>query len=199
LQLQTAYPAACKIYQPDESDNMTAAVPNHEKPPTALSAARMVETLRLARILHVIVVPDTYQETFIAAVAAARDIQMISACTEDEAVAINAGLYVTGHRPILSIQNNGLYACLNTIRGIALDGEVPTIMLIGQYGHKAEQRPQDSPLRMVRMLEPTLDTWDVPFVRLWSDDDLAKVPNAYEEAVNRRGPTALIVPIPTQA
>jgi sulfopyruvate decarboxylase subunit alpha len=167
--------------------------------PTALSAIKMVGALREARVSHVVTIPDTYQETFLTAVSQADDIKLIYACTEDEAIGINAGLYATGRRPFMSIQNNGLYACLNTLRGIALDGEVPTVMLIGQYGHKAELAPEDSPLRMVRMLEPTLGMWGVPTVRLWQDDDLAKVPQAYEEALERRGPTALIVPIPTTA
>jgi len=117
-------------------------------PPTPLSAARMLEALRAAAVSHVIVVPDTYQKTFLAAVAAASDLSMISACTEDEAVAINAGLYATGHRPILSVQNNGIYACINTLRGIALDGAVPTVMLIGQYGQTADVAPEASPQRM---------------------------------------------------
>ena len=167
--------------------------------PTPLSAARMLEALRAAAVSHVIVVPDTYQKTFLAAVAAAADLTFVSACTEDEALAINAGLYATGHRPILSVQNNGIYACINTLRGIALDGAVPTVMLIGQYGQTAEVAPEDSPLRMVRMLEPTLATWGVPARRLWSNADLVHLPADYEEAQARRGPTALVIPIPTVA
>ena len=124
---------------------------------------------------------------------------MVSACTEDEALGVNAGLYVTGHRPMLSIQNNGIFACLNTLRGLALDGAVPTVLLIGLYGYKAEHPPEESPLRMVRMLEPTLATWGVPTRRLYSDDDLADFPAIYEEALSRRGPSALVVPIPTVA
>jgi sulfopyruvate decarboxylase TPP-binding subunit len=124
---------------------------------------------------------------------------MVAACTEDEAVGINAGLYATGHRPILSVQNNGVYACVNTLRGIALDGAVPTVMLVGQYGQTAAVAPEDSPQRMVRMLEPTLTAWGVPLRRLWSNADLAHFPADYEEAQTRRGPAALIIPIPTVA
>jgi hypothetical protein len=99
----------------------------------------------------------------------------------------------------MSVQNNGVYACINTLRGIALDGAVPTVMLVGQYGQTAAVPPEESPLRMVRMLEPTLATWGVPLRRLWSNADLAHLPADYEEAHNRRGPTALIIPVPTVA
>jgi sulfopyruvate decarboxylase TPP-binding subunit len=178
-----------------EIRNAEAAVPFVQ--PEPLSAARLMQALRDARITHLITVPDTYQKTFLAAAMASSAVSTIVACTEDEAVAINAGLYVAGHRTILSIQNNGLYACVNTLRGIALDGAVPTVMIIGQYGQKAHEPPEKSPLRMVHMLEPTLATWNIPFTRLYRDQDIAKLPQVYEEAVVRRGPSALIIPIPT--
>jgi sulfopyruvate decarboxylase subunit alpha len=164
-----------------------------------VSAARLLAALKAARISHLVVVPDTVQKISLAAAAEDPGITMVPACTEDEAIGINAGLYVTGHRPALSIQNNGVYACLNALRGIALDGEVPTFMLVGQYGGRAEVPPEESPLRMVRKLEPTLTAWDIPFRRLTSDADLAGLAEAYEEAFDRRGPAAFIIPIPTVA
>ena len=36
--------------------------------------------------------------------------------TGDKAIGINAGLYIAGHVPMLLIQNNDLYACMNTVR-----------------------------------------------------------------------------------
>jgi sulfopyruvate decarboxylase TPP-binding subunit len=176
----------------------TGPLPNYV-PPRPLSAQRMVDALRQASISHVVVIPDTYQKTFLSALEAAPDLPMIAACTEDEAVGIAAGLYTTGHRPILSIQNNGVYACTNTLRGIALDGEVPIVMIVGQYGQKAEIPAPESPLRMVRMLEPNLASWGIPARVLAADADLSHLPGDYEEALKRRGPTALIVPIPTVA
>ena len=83
--------------------------------------------------------------------------------------------------------------------GVALDGAVPTVMLIGQYGLTVDVAPEDSPLRMVRMLEPTLATWGIPARRLWSNSDLAHLPSDYEDAQARRGPAGLVIPIPTAA
>jgi sulfopyruvate decarboxylase TPP-binding subunit len=172
---------------------MPPALQKQQSRPEPVSARRMVEILRQAKISHVLVVPDTVQRLFLSAVAEATDLTMVVAATEDEAMGINAGLYVTGHRPILSIQNTGLFACLNSLRGIALDGQVPTVMFIGLYGGNAETPPEANPSRMVRLLEPTLALWDVPVSRLWSDADLARFPDIYDEALTRRGPSALIV------
>lgn len=181
---------------------MTAAKLGSSHPqgaPSALSAELMLKALRKAAISHVVVVPDTVQRSFLASLEHAPDIKTIFVCTEDEAVGVNAGLYATNHRPILSIQNNGLFACLNTIRGIALDGAAPTVMLIGQYGQKPDLAPEQSPLRMVRMLQPTLDVWGIPSAWMWSDQDLQLLPSIYEQARRDRGPAALLVPVPTRA
>lgn len=164
---------------------------------TPLTPKAMLATLQRARISHLIVVPDTVQKTFLSAAATAPWLRMHTVCTEDEALGINAGLYVAGHRPLLSIQNNGFYACLNTVRGIALDAAVPTVMLIGQFGAKPGLPPEQSPSRMVRMLKPTLATWEIPHVELRSDADLTEVPARYDEAFEERRPLALIVPVVT--
>ena len=168
-------------------------------PPRPIGAAFLLAALRHAAVSHVVIVPDTVQKTFLAALEAAPDIVRIVACTEDEAVGINAGLYATGHRPLLSIQNNGIFACVNTLRGIALDAAVPTVMLVGLYGYRPVAPPEASPSRMVALLEPTLATWSIPHRRLWSDDDLGDFADIYAEAFTRRGPTALIIPIATTA
>jgi sulfopyruvate decarboxylase TPP-binding subunit len=168
-------------------------------PPRPLGAAVLLAALRRAAVSHVVIVPDTVQKTFLAALDAAPDIVRIVACTEDEAIGINAGLYATGHRPLLSIQNNGIFACINTLRGIALDAAVPTVMLVGLYGYRPVAPPEASASRMVALLEPTLATWSIPHRRLWSDDDLGDFADIYAEAFTRRGPTALIIPIATTA
>ena len=90
-----------------------------------VSAEAIVAELYKLDITHVVNVPDTHQRTLLAALSRQQRIKLLTAATEDEAVGINAGLYVGGQRPILSIQQTGLLAAMNTIKGIALDGRVP--------------------------------------------------------------------------
>ena len=148
-------------------------------------------------VTHVVCVPDTNLKTVMAGLAARTSPKLMYVCTEDEAIGINAGLYMTGHKPMLLIQNNGLYACVNTIKAIALGAEVPTFMLIGQFGRDVNQRVEDSPNRAVNRLEPTLATWGVPFERLEGPDDVGKIRRAWEVAWTARGPAAAIVGAPT--
>lgn len=170
-----------------------------EKVACALSidGAKLAAALRDQGVTHVVCVPDTNLRTVISALDQAGMPELIYACTEDEAMGINAGLYMTGHRPMLLIQNNGLLACLNTLKAIALDAQVPTFMLVGQYGRDVYKPVESNPLRVVSLLEPTLDTWSVPFVRLETPDDLPGITQAWEAAWSNRGPSAALVGAPT--
>jgi len=157
----------------------------------------IAEKIRDLGVTHLICIPDTNLKTAIAALHAQATPKMIYACTEDEAMGINAGLYMSGHRPMLLIQNNGLFACINTLKAIALDAQVPTFMLIGQFGRKVDNTVEDNPLRSVRLLEPTLATWGVPCYRIERPEDLPNLAAAWDKAWSSRGPAAAIVGAPS--
>ena len=163
----------------------------------SIDGRAIVDAIGELGVTHVICVPDTNLRTVMALLAARAVPKMMYVCTEDEAIGINAGLYMTGHKPMLLIQNNGLYACVNTIKAIALAAEVPTFMLIGQFGRDVNKRVEDSANRAVHRLEPTLTTWGVPFERLEGPDDVPKIRRAWNTAWTAKGPAAAIVGAPT--
>jgi sulfopyruvate decarboxylase TPP-binding subunit len=164
---------------------------------TEIDGTALADAVRALGVTHIICVPDTNLRTTIAALEREPGPQMIYACTEDEAIGINAGLYITGKKPMLLIQNNGLYACINTLKAMPLDAQIPTFFLIGQFGRDAAKTVEDNPRRAVNRLEPTLDTWGVPFFRLESPADLGNVRKAWDAAWDQRGPAAAIVGAPT--
>jgi sulfopyruvate decarboxylase TPP-binding subunit len=142
---------------------------------TGIPGTDLANAVRALGVTHIICVPDTMQKTAIDSLAESTPPQLLYVCTEDEAIGINAGLYITGHQPMMLIQNNGLYACINTIKAIALDAQVPTFMLIGSYGRDPLLTPDASPRRAVNRLEPTLQAWGVPFERIEGPADLPKL------------------------
>jgi sulfopyruvate decarboxylase TPP-binding subunit len=144
-------------------------------------------------ITHVITVPDTIQKTLIAALEAQGRPQMLYVSTEDEAIAINAGLYIAGRKPMLLIQNKGLYACVNALRGIALDAGVPTLLLVGQHTRDVTKPVEQNATRSVRLLEPMLAALGIPFFRMESPQDLGALRLAWQRAQADRGPAAAIV------
>src|SRR5256885_2090758 len=72
-------------------------------------------------------VPDTHQKTVLAALDKERALRVLTCSTEDEAHAVAAGLWMGGEPFVLMIQHAGLYASVNTLRGVAMDGRVPTM------------------------------------------------------------------------
>jgi sulfopyruvate decarboxylase TPP-binding subunit len=165
----------------------------------SLDPGAMLAKIRQAHVTHVITVPDTHQRTLLGLLAASADPQLITVCTEDEAMGVNLGLFLGGRRPMLLIQNAGFYAAMNTIRGLSLDARVPACMLIGEFSRDPAVAPADHKSRLVHLLEPTLQAWRIPYRRLDRADDLTAIPQAMDQAWRDRGPTALLVGAPTAA
>jgi len=75
-------------------------------------------------------VPDTHQKSVLAALDKEEQIRVLTCAPENEAATIAGGLYI-GASPSCSDPARGLYASVNTLRGVAMDGRIPTFYLIG--------------------------------------------------------------------
>jgi len=167
--------------------------------PVALSvpAAAIVGELRRNEITHVVNVPDTHQRTLLAELARQSEMRLITACTEDEAIAISAGLWVGGQRPILSIQHVGLLAAMNNLKGIAMDARIPTCMLVGYFGRDVTRPARENAARAIRLIEPTLDTWGVAYFPLERPEDLPVLARAYRYSTEHCEPSVVLIGAPT--
>jgi sulfopyruvate decarboxylase TPP-binding subunit len=162
-----------------------------------VAAEAILAELFALRISHVINVPDTHQRTLLAALSRQSQIRLLTACTEDEAIAINAGLWIGGQRPILSIQQVGLLAALNNVKGIAMDGRIPTCMLVGYFGRDVTRTARDNPGRGVKLIEPTLDAWGVAYFPIEGPADLPAIARAYQYSHEHGGPAVVLIGAPT--
>jgi sulfopyruvate decarboxylase TPP-binding subunit len=145
----------------------------------------------------VLSVPDTHQRTVLAALDKERAIRTLTCATEDEANAIAAGLWIGGEPCLLMIQHAGLYASVNTLRGVALDGRIPIFYMIGLLSRERDRDPRESRHSMVRYCEPLLDLFSVPHARLEGPEDVPLIPKYFRMSRERRGPTALLVGLET--
>ncbi len=165
--------------------------------PQPIPADDLLQAFRRAAVDFVVLVPDTHQRSLIERLVAQDDIALVRASTEDEGVAICAGLIVGGRRPLLQIQHSGLYACVNNLRGVALDGAFPIVLLIGLLGRDPNRAPRENFASLVRLAEPLLDTLGIPHYLLDSPADVSLVPQAFDEAARRNGPVALLLGLET--
>ncbi|ALJ21200.1 thiamine pyrophosphate-binding protein [Microbacterium sp. No. 7] len=162
-------------------------------PARRLDPRALHDALRDAGVTHVVTVPDTHQRTLLAVLAEEESPVLVTVCTEDEAFAVAAGLWAGGHAPLLLIQNAGLFAAMNSLRGIALDARVPTPMLVGEFLRDPAVPSRDHAVRVVGLTEPTLELWGVPHHRLEQPGDLVHIGAAVARAHEERGPVALLV------
>ena len=163
----------------------------------SIPAELLLQAIRDAGVQDVVLVPDTHQRTVLDLLMADDEIRTIHCSTEDEAVAVSAGLIIGGRRPLMQIQHAGLYASVNNLRGVGLDGQFPIVLLIGLLGRDPELEPRADGSSMVRLCEPLLDTLGIPAHLLDGTDDLHHIGAAFAEAAARGGPVALLVGAPT--
>lgn len=172
-------------------------MPQAAPPATSVAAEAILAELYALDVTHVVNVPDTHQRSLLAVLARQQRIRLLTAATEDEAVGINAGLYVGGQHPVLLIQQTGLLAAMNAIKGIALDGRVPTCMLVGYFGRDVSRPARENASRTVRLIEPTLDVWEVAYFPLEGPADLPAIAAAYRHSLEQRGPSVVLIGAPT--
>lgn len=165
-----------------------------------IPASACLDALRAAGCDHVVTVPDWVQLAMHVRLESGEPgLKLVPCCAENQAVTVAAGLTVGGRRPVIVVQNQGFYNCVNTVRAVALDAHIPLVFLIGQFGREFGNfggDPAASRRNMVRLLEPVLSTLGVPFYRLEQASDLVHVQTAFDRAHLERTATALLVGAP---
>ena len=166
-----------------------------------IPASEYVGALARCNVSHFVTVPDWVQlglhervENCVVVLA------LVRCCNEDQAVCVSAGLRIAGKRPVTVVQNQGLYACVNTIRAICLDAKLPIVFLVGQFGREFNNFGNDPALsgrNTVRLLEPVLTALGVRFWRLEDAADLSKIDEAFAYADSESRSAVLIVGAPT--
>ncbi len=168
--------------------------------PHSIPASAAVAALQRNRVDHVVTVPDWVQLSLHERLQnGVEGIRLVNCSNENQTVTVAAGLTIGGKRPILMMQNQGLYNCMNTLRAVCLDAHIPMVFMVGQFGREFANLGQpatQSRRTMVRIMEPLLKSIDVPFHCLDSAADLARMDEAFEQAEAQRTAVVLLVSAP---
>jgi sulfopyruvate decarboxylase subunit alpha len=117
---------------------------------------------------------------------------LITPCREGESIAIAAGLWTGGCKPLVVIQNTGLMEAGDALRGCGLGPRVPLRLMVGWRGYAgamAGRPPTDSAYTYT---EPLLAAWGIPFWPVMSDDDLPALATMDRTAEATSGPAAVL-------
>ena len=135
------------------------------------SAARTLAEIEALGFTHVLMIPDGESRLLYEAVRRSA-LPLITPCREGESIAIAAGLWTGGEKPLVVLQNTGLMEAGDALRGCGLGPGVPLRLMVGWRGYAgamAGRTPIDSAYQYT---EPLLAAWGIPCWRLMSDEDI---------------------------
>jgi sulfopyruvate decarboxylase TPP-binding subunit len=159
----------------------------------SVAAHLLADELERIGIQWVVSVPDTHQKSLIAELESRPGLRVLTCSTEDEGVAISAGMYLGGANSVLRIQHAGLFACVNNLRGIPMDGSIPVFMMIGLLSREPELPPRESKSSMVRLAEAQLNLLGIPYRLVERENDLPALAEMFALSRSRRGAAAAVI------
>ena len=158
--------------------------------PALLSPEAMVREFVKIGVTHVVHLPDSETNWMYERLTEEPGIDLVPVAREGESIAIAAGLIVGGKRPVVMIQNTGMFESGDSIRGIGLDLGLPIVMLVGYRGWTRHGATPDS---AARFTEPILRAWGVNYYLVENDQDAERISMAFDEAERTSRPVAVLV------
>ena len=159
-------------------------------PETVLHPAAIIEELKKNNFTHVVWLPDSETNFMYQLLTNEPTLDLVPVCREGETMAIAAGLWVGGMKPVVLIQNTGIFESGDSIRGLGLDINQPLVMLVGYRGWSRHGITTDS---AARFIEHILHAWGISYYLIETDDDAGRITSALEEAERTNKPVAILV------
>ncbi len=132
-------------------------------------------------ISHVVWVPDTELGAWEPALRDDPDLRLIRVCREGEAVAVAAGLWLGGRRPVVLMQCTGLFEAGDALRNAVHDLKVPLFLVVGVRSYYAHQQGTSADT-CPQFTEPIVRAWQIPSVLLERRHTPADLAAAYRLA-----------------
>ena len=150
----------------------------------------IIDELKKNNFTHVVWLPDSETNFMYQLLTSEPSLDLVPVCREGETMAIAAGLWVGGKKPVVLIQNTGVFESGDSIRGLALDVHQPLVILVGYRGWSRHGVTSDS---AARFIEHILHAWGMTYYLIETDDDAGRISVALEEAERTQKPVAVLV------
>jgi sulfopyruvate decarboxylase subunit beta len=159
-----------------------------------LKAQDIIREIKRAGIRFVVALPDRVtSHHLLKTIMRDPDFKVVQVCKEDEGISICSGLFAAGHRALLMMQYTGLLDSVNSLRGVAVEGENPICILVGLLGKEPGVAPSESKKYGVKIIEPILDAMGIAHHWLEAAGDMQKIVPAIEKAYADTRPMTLLV------
>ncbi len=159
-----------------------------------LKAEEIIKEIKHSGIQFVVALPDrTTSHHLLKSLMRDKEIRVVQVCKEDEGISVCSGLYSAGHRALLLMQYTGLLDSINSIRGVAVEGQNPVCMMVGLLGKERAVPPTQSKRYGLRIVEPILDAMGIDHHLVEECEDTQKILPAIDQAYSRLAPVVLLI------
>ena len=155
-----------------------------------LHPASVIGELKKNNVTHIVWLPDSETNFMYQRLSAEPGLDLIPVCREGETMAIAAGLWMGGKKPVALIQNTGVMESGDSIRALCLDLKQPLVMLVGYRGWDRHGVTRDS---AGRFIEHYLHAWGINYYLVETDEDCSRISLAFEEAHSTSRPVAVLL------
>ncbi|MBR9862137.1 MAG: sulfopyruvate decarboxylase [Rhodobacteraceae bacterium] len=150
----------------------------------------VIRGLKRAGVTLVCYLPDSLFKELYPALDADPDIRTIQVTNEGEGAAICGGLFLSGQRAALVMENSGLRASVEPLSRMGLGAGIPVVMLMSYRGDMGENNWWAVPHGIT--MEPILKALRIPYTVERDEADIEQaIVNAYELAYSSYYHTAV--------
>lgn len=134
--------------------------------------ARVIVGLKAAGVSVVCYLPDSLFKELYPALDQDPDIRTIPVTNEGEGAAICGGLFLSGKRAALIMENSGLRASIEPLARMGMGAGIPVVMLMSYRGDLGENNWWAIPHGMT--MEPLLDAMRIPYRVVDREDEIER-------------------------
>lgn len=155
----------------------------------SIPASDLHAAVRAEGINAVTTVPDFIQFALHDRLQSDPDVRYVACAAENQALTVATGMYIGGMTPLVMMQNQGLFNCLNTLRSVGMDAKIPLVLSVGAFGREFANLGQpttDSNRVCLNRVEPVMEAMGIPYFHLETAADLGRVAEAFATARERK-------------
>jgi sulfopyruvate decarboxylase subunit alpha len=159
-----------------------------------LRGSSVIRSLKQSRVEVVVALPDIVTcDTILWPISRNHDFTLVPVCKEDEGVSICAAMSYCNKRAVLLLQHTGFLDSINAVRCIAVEYQLPIVIIIGLQGLEPSRAPSESAKLGVRILEPICSAMGLAYKILTGDSHAEVVSESIDWAYEHSRPIALMI------
>ena len=157
---------------------------------TQLSPETVLSQMKKHGITHVVWLPDSETNWLFVLMEADPSLTLVGVNREGLAFSAASGLYAGGKTPLILIQNTGLMESGDSMRGWAMQMEVPVVLMVGYRGYTRHGVNTDT---AATYTERFLNAFNIQYYLVEQDSDAERISIAFAEAKKTKRPVAVLV------